>query len=98
MRTGVGSKLNHTSNSPTAINPLNNVFGYLDYRVLLRDYYLYRKQDKRGFSYRQFSLKAKLSSPSYLKMVIDGTRNLSSEMALNFAKTIGLKKKNEIKI
>ncbi len=67
-----------------------DVFDYLDYRAYLRDYYLDRK-DKRGFSYRSFSRRAGLKSPNYLKLVIDGSRNLSLEMSKRFAKAVGLK-------
>jgi uncharacterized protein (TIGR02147 family) len=67
----------------------NDVFGYLDYRAFLRDYYLDRK-DRRGLSFRAFSKRAGLRSPNYLKLVIDGDRNLSDEMAGRFAKAVGL--------
>ncbi len=66
-----------------------DVFAYLDYRAFLRDYYL-EKKDRRGLSYRAFSRRAGLRSPNYLKLVIDGARNLSDEMAARFAKAIGL--------
>jgi uncharacterized protein (TIGR02147 family) len=66
-----------------------DVFGYLDYRAFLRDYYL-EKKDRRGLSYRSFSRRAGLRSPNYLKLVIDGARNLSDEMAARFAKAVGL--------
>ncbi len=65
------------------------VFAYLDYRAFLRDYYL-EKKDRRGLSYRAFSRRAGLRSPNYLKLVIDGERNLSDEMAARFAKAVGL--------
>ncbi len=67
-----------------------DVFDYLDYRAFLRDYYLDRK-DRRGLSYRGFSRRAGLRSPNYLKLVIDGARNLTSEMAGRFAAAAGLK-------
>jgi uncharacterized protein (TIGR02147 family) len=66
-----------------------DVFAYLDYRAFLRDYYL-EKKDRRGLSYRAFSRRAGLKSPNYLKLVIDGARNLSDEMAARFAKAVGL--------
>jgi uncharacterized protein (TIGR02147 family) len=66
------------------------MFGYLDYRSFLRDYYLDRK-DRRGLSFRAFSRRAGLRSPNYLKLVIDGARNLSDEMAARFATAVGLK-------
>ena len=66
-----------------------DVFAYLDYRAFLRDYYL-EKKDRRGLSYRAFSRRAGLKSPNYLKLVIDGARNLSDEMAARFGKAVGL--------
>jgi uncharacterized protein (TIGR02147 family) len=66
------------------------VFDYLDYRAFLRDYYLAQKERGRGFSYRAFSRRAGLRSPNYLKLVIDGDRSLSSEMAGRFAQACGL--------
>lgn len=67
-----------------------DVFAYLDFRAYLRDYYTARKAGSRGFSYRTFSRRARLSSPNYLKLVIDGKRNLSSKMAERFAEACGL--------
>lgn len=66
-----------------------DVFDYLDYRAFLRDHYLDRKQ-RRGLSHRGFSRRAGLRSPNYLKLVMDGERNLTAEMAGRFAKACGL--------
>jgi uncharacterized protein (TIGR02147 family) len=68
-----------------------DVFAYLDYRAYLRDYYNARKAAGRGFSYRSFSRRAGLKSPNYLKLVVDGERNLSADMAERFATACGLK-------
>lgn len=65
------------------------VFEYLDYRAFLRDYYVDKKA-KRGFSFRSFSKRAGLGSPNYLKLVMDGERNLSEQMVGRFAKALGL--------
>ena len=67
-----------------------DVFAYSDYRAFLRDYYRARKAAGRGFSYRSFSRRAELKSPNYLKLVIDGDRNLSTDMAKRFASACGL--------
>jgi uncharacterized protein (TIGR02147 family) len=66
-----------------------SVFDYLDHRAFLRDSYRERKAE-RGLSYRGFSRRAGLRSPNYLKLVIDGERNLSDAMAERFAKALGL--------
>lgn len=67
-----------------------DVFEYLDYRSFLRDYYLAQKRRGRGFSYRAFSRRAGLRSPNYLKLVIDGERNLTEGMAERFGRACGL--------
>lgn len=60
-----------------------DVFRYLDHRLFLADYY--RAGKGRGFSYRSFSRTARLRSPNYLKLIIEGQRNLTPEMAERFA-------------
>lgn len=67
-----------------------DVYGYLDYRAFLRDYYAKKKELTRGFSYRSFSRRAGLKSPNYLKLVMDGARSLSPTMAQRFAAACGL--------
>lgn len=64
------------------------MFRYLDYRSFLADFYAAKK--KRGFSFRAFSRAAGLGAPNYLKLVIDGQRNLTREMAERFAEACGL--------
>lgn len=68
--------------------------GYTDYRVYLNDYYLYRRaltqNDRRPYSYAMFSAAADIRSPNYLKLVIEGQRNLSDSMAKKFAKAMSL--------
>jgi uncharacterized protein (TIGR02147 family) len=66
------------------------VFEYLDFRAFLADFYAERKRHGRGFSFRAFSRRAGLKSPNYLKLVIDGVRNLSPAMAERFAQACGL--------
>ncbi|HWA78597.1 MAG TPA: TIGR02147 family protein [Polyangiaceae bacterium] len=61
------------------------VYAYLDYRAFLRDHYAAKKESSRAFSYRSFSKRAGVSSPNYLKLVIDGKRSLSPKMAERFA-------------
>jgi uncharacterized protein (TIGR02147 family) len=65
------------------------VFDYLDYRAFLRDYYVEQKA-KRQLSYRRFSQEGGLRSPNYLKLVIDGQRNLSDATTRRLAQAVGL--------
>jgi uncharacterized protein (TIGR02147 family) len=60
-----------------------DVFRYRDYREFLRAFYAHKKQS--GLSYRGFARLAGLGAPNYLKLVIEGKRNLSSAMAERFA-------------
>lgn len=76
-----------TEAQPRKRGPLD-VFRYLDYRSFLADVYAAQKQ--RGLSYRAFARRAGLGAPNYLKLVIDGQRNLTPAMAKRFAEAAGL--------
>lgn len=65
-----------------------DVFKFRDYREFLAAYYAAKK--KSGLSYRGFARDAGLGAPNYLKLVIDGERNLSASMAKRFAKACRL--------
>src|SRR5947209_4689655 len=63
---------------------------YKDYRLILRDFYEYKKSLRAGFSFRRFSQMLGLKSPNYMHMVMQGSRNLSNALAVRVAKTLGL--------
>jgi uncharacterized protein (TIGR02147 family) len=65
-----------------------NVFSYEDYRTYFRDVYEDRK--RRGLSHRGLARRAGLSSPSFLKAVMDGQKNLAPATAKRVATAIGL--------
>ncbi|MDH5672321.1 MAG: TIGR02147 family protein [Myxococcales bacterium] len=67
-----------------------DLFLFLDYRAYLRAHYEHRKTRPGGYSFRAFSRRAGLRSPNYLKLVIDGERNLTAAMAERFAGACGL--------
>lgn len=67
-----------------------DIFAYLDYREYLADYYTAAKANSRAFSYRWFSRRAGFSSPNFLKLVIDGQRNLGTDSVDRFADALGL--------
>ncbi|MBN1654538.1 MAG: TIGR02147 family protein [Deltaproteobacteria bacterium] len=75
------------SNSVSQRCPID-VFRYLDYRTFLETFY--RTKKPHGYSYRKFSQRAHLRSPNYLKLVIEGKRNLTAAMASRFADACGL--------
>ena len=69
---------------------------YTDYREYLRDFYIYKrdltKKDLRPYSYAHFSAAADIKSPNYLKLIIEGKRNLSDKMVSHFVKALGFNK------
>lgn len=69
-----------------------DIFRYEDYRIYLRDMYQYLKSSHPGFSHRVFARLAGIKSYNYLKLVMDGQRNLSSKMIPAFVKGFKLNK------
>jgi uncharacterized protein (TIGR02147 family) len=69
------------------------IFDYLNYREFLHDYYEEKKREHSFYSYRLFSQKAGFNSPNFLKLIIDGKRNLSKESVFKFISAIRLNKK-----
>jgi uncharacterized protein (TIGR02147 family) len=69
------------------------IFDYMDYREYLRDFFKEKKQELHFYSYRLFSQRAGLKSPNFLKLVIDGERNLSKQSVYKFAKALSLARK-----
>ena len=82
-------------NSITSV-VLPNVSDYMDYRLFLADFYRFKKDQTkhslRSYSYAIFSAAADIKSPNYLKMIIEGKRNLSMDMVAKFARACGLNK------
>lgn len=75
------------------MNTKNNkpeIFEYDNYREFLKDMYAHLKTTKPQFSYRYFSRVAGFKSPNFLKLVIDGERNLSSDSLQKFVKALKL--------
>ncbi len=89
----LGAILNQTQPAQLAAPGLN---GYMDYRKYLLDYYLFKreqtKKQLRPYSYSIFAAAANIKSPNYLKMIIEGKRNLSEEMIGKFARALALNK------
>jgi len=62
------------------MNPNKDISLYTDYRIFLRDYYQSCKKSMPRFSYRVIAERAGLSSPSFLRMVMEGQSDtVSSE-------------------
>ncbi|MBN2037864.1 MAG: TIGR02147 family protein [Chitinispirillaceae bacterium] len=54
-----------------------NIFNFMDYRSFLLAFYNEEKAKNRGFSYGVMAEKAGFASKSFIKLVIDGKKNLS---------------------
>lgn len=54
-----------------------NIFDCVNFRIYLKKYYAVQKSESPGFTYARFSKLANLGSPNYLKLVIEGSRNLT---------------------
>jgi uncharacterized protein (TIGR02147 family) len=68
-----------------------DVFSFRDFRAFLRAYSERHRAEKSGFSPAEFAKRAGLRSPNYLKLVIDGQRNLTPDLAHRFAEACGLR-------
>lgn len=69
---------------------LPSILGYTNYRKFLDEFYKARKASRGGFSFRQFSQLAGLSSPNFYKLVIEGQRNLTEQSIEQTIAAMGL--------
>jgi len=67
-----------------------SVFAYLNYRLFIRDFIEFLKTRKE-YSARGFAREAGLGSPSYIKMILDGKRELGTEGARKLSRAFNLK-------
>ncbi|MGL1904429.1 MAG: TIGR02147 family protein [Fibrobacterales bacterium] len=67
-----------------------NVFNYTDYRLFIRDFQAYKQNINNACSFRYFSKKADIKSPSFYPQVIKGDRNLTKETLTKTCKAFGL--------
>ncbi len=76
--------------------PLPILAACSDFRQYLRDFYEAKRRESAGsirpYSYATFSAAADIRSPNYLKMIIEGQRNLSPDMVKKFSKALGFNK------
>lgn len=74
---------------------MESIFMYTDYRHYLKERYKEFKITQPFFSYRYFSKRAGFASPNFLKLVMDGKRNLSAESIYKFADALKLNQKEK---
>lgn len=65
---------------------------FVDYRKYLAAFFEYKvgesKKGVRSYSYSDFSAAADIKSPNYLKLIIEGKRNLSHDMGKRFSRAL----------
>lgn len=66
------------------------VFAFSDFRTFLREHYEAMKKVDTSYSYRRFARQAGLGSPNYMKLIIDGKRNLTIANIHQFAHALKL--------
>ena len=85
--------VSYMDTSQNKIKP--DLFEYSNYRKYLRDLYSYYKSETNYFSYRYFSSRAGFKSPNFLKLVIDGRRNLTEKSIPKVSKALRMSKAEE---
>ncbi len=68
-----------------------DVFAYRDYRAFLAAFIERKQAGRDGYSNAQFAKQVGLRSLNYLQLVIDGKRNLGTDLAVRFGETCGLR-------
>lgn len=65
---------------------------FVDFREYLSEFYRYKQHETKGrlrpYAYSDFSAAANIKSPNYLKLIIEGKRNLSREMSQKFSRAL----------
>lgn len=69
---------------------LPSVYAYLDYRAFLRDHHAASKLVNAHYSFRYFARRAGFASSNFLKLVMDGKRNLGAPTIEGFARALKL--------
>lgn len=66
------------------------IYSYMDFRLFVNDRLDELKAENSKFSRRYFCSKLGLASTNYLKLIIDGRRNLSDKLLVRMAQVLGL--------
>jgi uncharacterized protein (TIGR02147 family) len=69
---------------------MSTIYDYLEYREYLADWFVAKKEANPRFSHRLFSRKMSQRSPSFLKDIIDGRRNITTDQQEDFCRVLGL--------
>ncbi|MCA9544255.1 MAG: TIGR02147 family protein [Myxococcales bacterium] len=74
-----------------------DLYAYTDFRAYLRDVYDAAKAaGVRGYSFRALARRAGFSSPNFIKLVMDGTRNLGAGSVGRVARAVGVTDQEDV--
>ena len=73
---------------------MKSIFSYTGYRQFLDDFYLEKKSSNAHFSFQVFATQAGFQSKSFIKLVIDGKKNLSESSLDQLNKALKLDDKS----
>jgi uncharacterized protein (TIGR02147 family) len=85
---------------PDELPKAPEVSNYLDYRIYLKDFLAFKKKEvlrsnpQASYTYSTFSAACGLKAPQYLKLIIEGQRNLSKKTITQFTQALHLKKED----
>ena len=82
--------------APMTQETVPEIFTYLAYRRFLNDWFAQKKSVNPRFSHRLFARRAQVRSPSLLKEVIAGRRNLTSTTIQGFAQAMNLREEEAL--
>jgi uncharacterized protein (TIGR02147 family) len=88
----------HSNYAVTSQKVLVNVFEFTDYREFLKSFYEAKKSNNSSYSMSTFIRKAGLgqNSRGYLKLIIEGKRNLTAHTLRRFIEALGLPVKESV--
>jgi uncharacterized protein (TIGR02147 family) len=69
-----------------------DVFNYSDYRAFLKNYYLDKKAQSKRFTFSLFAQVTGFASPSFLKLVMEGKKNLTKPSVLKIVRGLRFRK------
>ncbi len=69
------------------------IYDYFNYRDFINDFYLENKEQNRSFSFQYFADRTGFKSKSFIKLVIDGKKNLTLDSINKINKVLKLREK-----
>jgi len=75
------------------MNINKEIFNYSDFRIFLKEFYSQKKTSSDRFTFSLFAEMTGFSSPSFLKLVMQGKKNLTSQSIQKIVSGLHLKKK-----